>query len=76
MTNRLFKLSTMNSRESTVTNCYMHVNWGYDGDSNGYYFDNIFDSSRVVKLDDESHVLRNDTVAYNNVRYLPVGVYQ
>lgn len=53
----------------------MHINWGYDGDSNGYYLDKVFDSTKVTKLDDESRVLRNDTASYNNVRYLPVGIY-
>lgn len=65
----------VSSRFSTNTNCYMHINWGYDGDSNGYYLDKVFDSTKVTKLDDESRVLRNDTASYNNVRYLPVGIY-
>ena len=56
----------------------MHINWGFDGDSNGYYDDGVFDSSKVRELDDESHRLdKNDgyNVSYKNVRYLPVGLY-
>jgi peptidase C10 family len=68
----------VSTKKSTTQRCYMHINWGFDGDSNGYYDDGVFDSSKVRELDDESHRLdKNDgyNVSYKNVRYLPVGLY-
>ena len=38
-------------QEPMVTNKYLHINWGYDGDNNGYYYADVFDMSAYYELD-------------------------
>lgn len=38
-------------QEDTSTYQYCHMNWGWDGDSNGYFSAGIFDTQRYTELD-------------------------
>ena len=38
-------------KEDTSTYQYCHINWGWDGDSNGYFSAGIFDTQRYTELD-------------------------
>lgn len=38
------------------SHCYNHINWGWYGDSNGYYSDGIFYNQNYYKLDDNVSV--------------------
>lgn len=38
-------------QEPMVANKYLHINWGYDGDNNGYYYADVFDVSAYYELD-------------------------
>ncbi len=39
-------------KTTTSYESYQHFNWGYDGDSNGYYATNVFDMDRCSYLDE------------------------
>lgn len=38
-------------RGSPSINCYNHFNWGWNGNSNGYYLTNVFDVTQYSELD-------------------------
>lgn len=58
---------------STVTNNYMHVNWGWDGYSDGYYRDNVFNTKEVIESDFPPKSLAgNDSIYYDDIYYATV----
>ena len=38
-------------RQVTSSNTYFHINWGWDGDCNGYFYTGSFDTQRPARLD-------------------------
>jgi hypothetical protein len=59
--------------EKSTNPHYAHVNWGWDGVSNGYYLSNVFDTSNPYSLDDKTS---NPTMSYNyntDVQYFVVS---
>lgn len=40
---------------------YVHINWGANGFANGYYYDKVFDSSKIHTYDEEDRAIKNDT---------------
>lgn len=52
-------------KTTTSYESYQHFNWGYDGDSNGYYATNVFDMNRCSYLDEgvDEH---NDLYEFEN----------
>lgn len=38
-------------RNETIPCQYIHINWGYDGDNNGYFQDNVFDLAKGYEYD-------------------------
>ncbi len=58
---------------STVTNNYMHVNWGWDGEADGYYRDNVFNTIKVEERDFPRLSLEEpDSVSYDVIKYATV----
>lgn len=41
----------ISSETQTLTASYVHINWGYDGRANGYYYDKVFDSQKAHSYD-------------------------
>jgi hypothetical protein len=44
---------------------YTHINWGWDGQSNGYFYTGLFDTSKPYTLDDSSLTSTGHKYAYN-----------
>lgn len=57
--------------EYTVYYDYIHVNWGWDGTANGYYYEGSFDSSNPRKLDYPSGGVGNYNFT-SNLMYVEV----
>lgn len=58
-------------RENILENTYVHINWGWNGNSNGFYYDGIFDTSRYYKLDDEnSKGINNYDLSYSKTCFI------
>lgn len=62
----------LNTRESTVTNNFMHINWGGDGYDDGYYRDNVFDVDQMLRADYSDRTKENFHSSYNQVYYATV----
>ncbi len=57
--------------ESFTTTYYNHINWGWNGSSNGYFLDNVFDTS--LRLNHPMNVYPDVSTARNyniDIRYL------
>lgn len=55
---------------NTFTSHYFHFNWGYNGANNGYFCENVFNTSNVIDPDTNMNNIDRD---YNiNVKYLAV----
>ena len=54
----------------TMTSYYYHINWGFDGNNNGYFCKDVFDTSKVINPDtNNNYVNRNYD---NDIQYLVV----
>ena len=42
---------------------YLHINWGWNGNCNGYFQDGVFNTSQAYELDGTASVSRNYTTA-------------
>ena len=54
---------------------FLHMNWGYDGNCNGYFRSNIFDPNNAVEYDNEGNGFSNSSL-YNftqTIMYTPVS---
>lgn len=57
----------------TYTTNYMHVNWGWDGEADGYYRDNVFNTKKIIESDfPPKSIAGPDSVSYNVIRYATV----
>lgn len=61
----------------TLRRCHNHINWGYNGIANGYFYHHIFKLDNAISYDDNS--LNNNSSYngstynfYNNVQYFTV----
>ncbi len=58
---------------STVTNNYMHVNWGWDGEADGYYRDHVFNTTKVIERDiPRTSLQKPDSISYDMIYYAAV----
>lgn len=53
-------------------NYYYHMNWGYDGDCNGYFISNVFQLNQAKEYDNQGYI-NNYSDNYNNVRYIAIS---
>ena len=51
---------------------YLHVNWGWDGISNGYFYYGTFNSSNPISLDDPYSGTNNDNFT-SGLKYIKVS---
>lgn len=74
--NYLIRTYNRHTEPATITvktTNYVHVNWGYDGQNNGYYLDNVFNFSKYHELDSSYHPSIGYTINYNyKIKYLIV----
>ena len=48
------------TNQSTATFTYHHINWGWDGTSNGYFIKDVFDAYSPDELDDDVIFITNN----------------
>ena len=62
---------TTHDEHVVTTQSYNHVNWGWDGSSNGYFLDGIFDTSQPKWLDNTqgSYHNYNTTLLFMHVTH-------
>ncbi|MBQ7962992.1 MAG: C10 family peptidase [Alistipes sp.] len=51
--------------QSITTQYYLHLNWGWDGYNNGYFYEGVFNSANPYILDEGSSILANDNFNTN-----------
>lgn len=57
----------------TYTNNYMHVNWGWDGEADGYYRDNVFNTKKIIESDfPPKSIAGPDSTSYDVINYATV----
>lgn len=54
---------------TTLTDYFMHFNWGWYGNCNGYFAEGVYDASLAFSYDTGVHTA---TYSYSNVKYLSV----
>ena len=57
-------------RRWTENHYYHHINWGWNGDNNGYFLRNVFDITLPQELDPDSCV--SDSIEYNFIYDLEI----
>ena len=73
---KFFKDTTINhaTEPATITESfsyYNHVNWGWNGISNGYFLDNVFSANAAYSYDNPSLGIATNTYNYS-LKYFPV----
>lgn len=61
---------TLNGTEATET--YFHYNWGWNGDSNGYFLSDVFDTDNAMMFDNPAWTQANFNFE-NNVCFYSVS---
>lgn len=55
---------------ATESRFYNHINWGWDGQSNGYFLDNVFCPGNSESLDPNPYDIAYPNITFNHISYL------
>lgn len=55
-----------NDEITKYSNYYLHYNWGYSGDSNGYFLEDIFDPTKAYKYD---NTINTGNIVYGGISH-------
>lgn len=56
----------ISSTTETISVSYAHINWGFNGLANGYYYDKVFNTANIYQYDSDCpHIINDEHFSYS-----------